>query len=125
MVIYKNQLYVGGDFSMIGNLTTNCIARFDYLPIGIERIFNSSPIIIYPNPAQSAIGFKIKLLNKNISSIANLSIYSMTGVLIHDFGEILKEEDNFNSSLGLQPGSYVVKVRLNTSEYFSQLLIIQ
>lgn len=83
-------------------------------PTAITDEFISNNIQVYPNPTSDIISIK------NISGIANLSIFSVDGKLVYQ--DLLLNSTNNISLANLQPGFYIVVIKTDKEIYQTKLL---
>lgn len=83
MIAYKNQLYVGGNFTLIGGtIQSICISRYtDDLFSGVIEL-EEEITYPYPNPVIKSSISKIKYKDLEPSNIKTLSLFNVEGTLL-------------------------------------------
>lgn len=76
-------------------------------------------IRIFPNPINSSS----LLYVKNYKEITQADVFSLTGKLVETYKEIHKN-GAISLPIGLEPGIYVLRIRLKNSQVFSEKIIV-
>lgn len=120
---YKNELYVGGSFTMIGTDTIPYLARYystDSIWLGINDIRNKTNYIIYPNPTDKIIYIK----NQNPSEKKlKLTIRNNLGVIVKEIDFIDKEQIEVEM-FDLIPGMYIFSILVNQNSIYSYKICV-
>jgi hypothetical protein len=117
MFVYKNELYVGGNFIRISNVTTNCIARYSDLATGLKYLPNSKFLIqAFPNPFQNYLQF-----NYPKDKIESVIIRDCAGkIVFNSIGRNLEKKLHLEALL---PGIYIVQITSTSDEvYFLKII---
>ncbi|WP_442264963.1 T9SS type A sorting domain-containing protein [Tenacibaculum sp. ZS6-P6] len=88
------------------------------LSIEDEKNNKTKNIKIFPNPASK----EIKIYPKNIETINNVEIYTITGQLVLKKKVIKNLEFSLNLD-GLNSGIYLVKIKTNTSVFTQKIIV--
>lgn len=62
---FNNELYVGGNFNMIGEVAAHSIAKWS-TPVGVEKQQSLISISVFPNPATNKISIEGDFLNEEV-----------------------------------------------------------
>lgn len=90
-------------------------------PTSIEQVSESTPIIIYPNPASSEVNINLKNYGNNSTSI---EIYDLNGRLIRQ--QTSKNQSIVNMSTGeLNHGIYIIRTKTDLINLQNKLYIIK
>jgi hypothetical protein len=103
---YKDKLYLGGDFTMIGSDSIQYLASYyspDSVFIGVEQHRLNSKIKLYPNPTKNTLKIESKL------QLDLYEIYSILGSRIQS-GKLINQEINVSE---LKTGMYILKITTN------------
>lgn len=103
---YKDKLYLGGDFTMIGSDSIQYLASYyspDSVFIGVEQHRLNSKIKLYPNPTKNTLKIESKL------QLDSYEIYSILGSRIQS-GKLINQEINVSE---LKTGMYILKITTN------------
>jgi hypothetical protein len=100
---YKDKLYLGGDFTMIGSDSIQYLASYyspDSVFIGVEQHRLNSKIKLYPNPTKNTLKIESKL------QLDSYEIYTILGSRIQS-GKLINQEINVSE---LKAGMYILKI---------------
>lgn len=104
---YKDELYIGGSFTMIGTDSIQYLARYyspDSVFIGVEENRLNKKIKLYPNPTNNFLNIE------STQKLDSYEIYSLLGKQIQS-GKLINQEINVSE---LNVGMYLIKI--TTSE---------
>ncbi|MFZ7114047.1 MAG: T9SS type A sorting domain-containing protein [Bacteroidota bacterium] len=117
MTTYKNELYVGGNFSSIGSVPLNCLAIYDDGFTSDIAEFQPESFHVYPNPYSKSFNRQL-FFNDNGVSIESISIFSMDGQILID------SSDNNLQIDELAEGIYIVIINTLEGKTLSKKLIL-
>lgn len=106
----KGGLYVGGNFTKIGNLVVNGIAEYN-CATGITEIPSTNSIEIYPNPTAGILNISID----NLQDKAIVQIYNLLGQRVLQ-SNLNPNETELNLT-GVSAGSYLYRITGANGEY--------
>ena len=102
MLEYQGDLYVGGDFNMIGGIEAHDIAKWN-LPLGVFEGAEASIVRLSPNPASDAL----TVATPSDSVISGVRVFDSTGRLVLQMN---KERYDPMDISDLIPGMYQIAV---------------
>ena len=110
MCVYNNELYVGGTFTKMGGVNTNCIAKWHIVGASVNEIINNTDFALYPNPATNQISIEFEsLFQQNylieIRNVLGQIVYSETIKNVSG-----KQTKNIDLSM-IESGIYFVKLQ--------------
>lgn len=118
MATYKNELYVGGNFSFIGSQATNCIAIYaDNFFSGLENISKES-FSVFPNPYYRSSNRELSFNNINEIGIKSISVYSLDGQVLYVSNDIHLPFE------ALPEGVFIVEIKTFDNKTYTKKLII-
>ncbi len=122
MLVYKNQLYVGGNYSTIGNINTFCIARLDsflvsdfQLPIMAHNVG-----FIYPTILSRSSFLNISKEKLNDNTLIDITVYNISGVKMAQF---IPEQFPI-SMFSFSPSTYIIKFNYKDGKSSVQRFIV-
>lgn len=112
LLVYNNELYVGGAFTTAGTISAKNIAKWSIGTLDVKESTEHNNITIYPNPAKNNISVKIdtKLIGSVYTVYDNSGKLLMSGQLNTEHTVI--EVDNLTS------GIYLFSIGENMRETF-------
>ncbi len=122
LIVYKNQLYAGGNYTTIGNVSAICIARLDTNftnDIVIPNFYENS-VFIFPTILTKSSLLNIEDEGLLKSKLVDVEIYSFNGVMISKYNP-----EEFPVQLnGIAPSSYILKLNYENEKYISKKFIV-
>jgi hypothetical protein len=122
--VYNNQLYVGGIFTEINQVTLNNIARFQDNTGMLQYEQTSDDVEIFPNPTITEEDVFVRLNTKNFNRTKIVVYNSATSILF--------SSENYTTNLmkvkleNFKPGIYFISISIdNHPNIFKKLIVIK
>jgi hypothetical protein len=109
----NDELYVGGEFNMIGGVAAHSIAKWN-TPVGINELINSKPIFAFPNPTTD------KIFISSQEQKTFFKLYDVAGKLLleNNFGTQMLEID----IQGFESGVYILSAGNKQQQFHFKII---
>jgi hypothetical protein len=123
LIVYKNELYIGGQFNQLNGQTMNNVARYQDPSNFIFENIGSDQIEYYPNPCPSGeIAFRFT--NGNYEQDCQLKIYSSDGKLVASQSLNMNNSSNMSLTLQLEKGIYFFNMEFSSGRRFVNKIVV-
>ncbi|MCK6648342.1 MAG: T9SS type A sorting domain-containing protein, partial [Bacteroidia bacterium] len=111
-----SNLYVGGEFTLAGSVSANCIAVWGNNPVGINETYKKNGIKIYPNPSTDDITLEFEQTNSENTQIEIQNIFGQT-VYSEVMKTVIGKQTKILDISSFQNGLYFVRLKDRNAVY--------
>lgn len=117
MLEYQGDLYVGGEFNMIGGVTAHDIAKWN-LPVGMVDHADAPLVRLYPNPASTILTVEVP----SASILNGVRIFDSTGRLVFQKNKLIHGPIDISD---LHPGPYWMELCIAGSWVQKRVMVVR
>lgn len=123
LIVYKNELYIGGQFSQLNGNTMLNVARYNGQNNFVPDYQHDATFTLFPNLCHSGtINFNVKYSES--FKKGQLNIYSCDGKYVHSTELVKGYSNEITFNLSLEKGIYIFDFTINSYSRFKRKIVV-